>query len=126
MSHTARYPELVLTFEPDAKELFDSYQVFFNIRCTKCRLRQDADAAAEEGAPRIVSWIDRACMTIIAVRCMYASCVHAPSVCVCDRYRTVEARDAICAFVPVGHHVEADGGPSRQDLLEDQGYSVAM
>ena len=55
VSHTARYPELVLTFEPDAKELFDSYQVFFNIRCTQCRNRQDADAAAEEGASRILS-----------------------------------------------------------------------
>ena len=55
VSHTSRYPEHVLTFEPDAKELFDSYQVFFNIRCTKCRNQQDADAAAEEGAPRVVS-----------------------------------------------------------------------
>ena len=47
---TAPHPGLELQFDPEAKELFDSYQVFFNIRCTQCRNRQDADAAAEEGA----------------------------------------------------------------------------
>ena len=56
VSHTSRYPELVLTFDPEAKELFDSYQVFFNIRCTQRRNQQDAGAAAEEGAPHALSW----------------------------------------------------------------------
>ena len=52
---TSQYPGLELKFDPEAKELFDSYQVFFNIRCTQCRKRQDADAAAEEGATCVVS-----------------------------------------------------------------------
>ena len=43
VSQTADYPGLTLYFDPDAKQLFDSYHVFFNIRRTKCRKRQDAD-----------------------------------------------------------------------------------
>ena len=50
--------------------------------------------------------------------------MHRP--CVCDRYRTVEARDARRVFVLVGHHVEADRGPAPQGGLASQGYSIAM
>ena len=57
VGHTSQYPGHTLKFDPDAKELFDSYQVFFNIRCTQCRKRQDADAAAEEGATCVVSCV---------------------------------------------------------------------
>ena len=53
---TAIHPGLVLTFTKEAKDAFDSYQVIFNIRCTGHRTRQDADAAAEEGAMHVVSW----------------------------------------------------------------------
>ena len=56
VQQTAVYPGLTLNFEQTAKELFDSYQVIFNVRCTGHRNRQDADAAAEEGATHVVSW----------------------------------------------------------------------
>ena len=56
VKQTARHPGLALAFTPAAKDAFDSYQVAFNVRCTGHRNRQDADAAAEEGAMHVVSW----------------------------------------------------------------------
>ena len=50
--------------------------------------------------------------------------MHCP--CMYDRYRTVEARDALSVFVPVGHHVEADRGPMPHGWVASQGYSIAM
>ena len=49
ISFTSRQPGLVLEFEPDAKDEFDSYNLMFNVRCDKLRKQSDADAAAEEG-----------------------------------------------------------------------------
>ena len=50
ISFNAKYPGLVLEFEDDARDSFDCYGVVFNTRCSQLRKKQDADAAAEEGA----------------------------------------------------------------------------
>ena len=43
-----------IKFSDNAKDMFDSYQVMFNTRCAKFRKSQDPDAAAEEGAIRVL------------------------------------------------------------------------
>ena len=43
-----------IKFSENAKDMFDSYQVMFNTRCAKFRKPQDPDAAAEEGAIRVL------------------------------------------------------------------------
>ena len=55
ISFTSRQPGLVLEFERDAKDEFDSYNLMFNVRCDKLRKQANADAAAEEGVALCVA-----------------------------------------------------------------------
>ena len=54
ITFTARYPGLVLEFSDPARDIFDSYTVMFNTRCSEYRRRSDADSAAEEGIARVL------------------------------------------------------------------------
>ena len=51
IEYTSLQPSHTLQFEPQAKDVFDSYSVMFNSRVSVRRRQQDADAAAEEGVP---------------------------------------------------------------------------
>ena len=55
-SHTSRHPGHVVEFDTDARDMFDSYQVMLNARCSLLLTDQDADAAAEEGTIRALPW----------------------------------------------------------------------
>ena len=68
---TSVYPGITPNFEQVAKELFDSYQVVFNVRCTSHRKRQGADAAAEEGAIHVVSWTYHIGMSLLYMIYIY-------------------------------------------------------
>ena len=71
VKQTSCYPGLTLTFDQAARDMFDSYQVTFNVRCTLQRKRQDADAAAEEGAMHVVSWTYHIGMSLLYMIYIY-------------------------------------------------------
>ena len=65
VTHTAQHPGIVLDFDTEAKDMFDSYQVMFNTRCHKLRKLKNADQAAEEGTACVLSHSHCRCCVLI-------------------------------------------------------------
>ena len=55
IEQTSRHPGLVLEFDDEARNYFDSFGVAFNTRVVGFRKVQNADSAAEEGTTRAMS-----------------------------------------------------------------------
>ena len=88
IEYTSVLPGRVLQFEPDARDMFDSYSVMFNTRVSVRRKRQDADAAAEEGV-----------LVCRQLHHIAVCCRPLHSVCVCCTYTGLPTCVCRCVYI---------------------------